>query len=188
MFFSGPLGREVSPPKFWIPPPPKTITKFRLFLDILHIFSPQLSNSPPPPPPPKKKKKKRKKNYISRKNPASSYWHWPLTILQSCHTVHGFLNTWLRFPNWIIDHRYFTYDVAIQLHFTTRCFLDRSRDHGGRMLHPVGGAIGTTNMKVTRWVPLLFKNVTSYINQIGCSMVERVPRTVEEFPPCMLPF
>ena len=46
MFFSGPLGGEISPLSFEFPLP-RTITNFICFLDILHIFSPHKSNFPP---------------------------------------------------------------------------------------------------------------------------------------------
>ena len=39
VFFSGPLGGEISPPK--------TITNFVCFLDVFHIFSPNKRDFPP---------------------------------------------------------------------------------------------------------------------------------------------
>ena len=45
VFFSGPLGGEISPLSFEFPP--QTITNFVCFLDILHIFSTHKSNFPP---------------------------------------------------------------------------------------------------------------------------------------------
>ena len=44
VFFFRSFRGEISPLTF---ESPQTITKFHLFLDILHIFSPQLSNFPP---------------------------------------------------------------------------------------------------------------------------------------------
>ena len=55
VFFSGPLGGEISPLSFEFPP--QTITNFVCFVDIFHIFLSPQKQFPP-------------QNYISRKNPA----------------------------------------------------------------------------------------------------------------------